>query len=302
MHAEALQGDGSRFGGLTFPRFAPLLKNVSPPLAAWGLSLDEFPVGLGLTRTEAGNTKLLSLYVLPHLRKAGWGSKLLRLLEETHRDLSIAIWAEYTSSLPERRAFEATLRRAGWEAPVVREMRISGLIGPAIAATKAWPGLDDERDRRIGIVFDTWSPGHADALAIGGLMSEAQFLPALAPELYAARIDSSISLAIRQRGRLIGWVFGERVANTVEFGNSVVVNCPSAYITHPLWHTGALARAYFRSLAMAREIYGDDAAAVFYAALPRLRAMAQRRSASIATSVEIFQATKRFGAANQARL
>lgn len=243
---------------------------------------------------EAGQARLLSLYVFSQARGAGWGTRLLKRLEEIHRSNVEVIWTDYASLLPQRSAFESTLRRAGWDPPMVREVRISGSIGPAIAAMTKWPGMDERPDRRRGITFEPWSRAAANEVAIEKLTNEAGFLPALAPALYGSRIDPSISLAIRQQQHLIGWVLGERFSDR-EIRSEIRPNCPTAYVTQTLWHTGVLIRAYFRSLLLAREAYGDEATAVCYAALSRLRTMALRRCNFFATGIEILQAMKRLG-------
>ncbi len=291
MKAETLQYDASRFAKLTFPRFVPLLADIRPPYLACGLCGSEGPVGLALSMIQDGHARLLSLYVVPHARGAGCGTRLLNELEEKHRGSAELIWAEYTSSLPQRCAFERTLRRAGWDPPVVREVRASGAIGPLIAIMRTWPGMDEEQDRRRGVVFEPWLPTAADENAFGELANEAGFLPELAPARYHDRIDALISLAIRREQQLVGWVLGERLPDPPGLG--VRLNCASAYVTQSLWHTGVLIRAYFRTLLLAREAYGAETDVSLYAALPRLRALVARRTNSIATFVDILQAMKK---------
>lgn len=291
MKTEILHGDASRFRGLTFPRFGLLLADVRFPLVARGLSEDGHPIGLGLTRVKDRQAQLLSLAIAPQARRAGWGTKLLRLLEEASHGCAEMMWAEYTSTLPQAAAFEATLRHVQWQPPAVRQVRFAGPIGPALTKMKNWPGMIDRRDRRSGITLEPWNLTAADDPALEQLTGEPEFAAGLSPARNAAQTDPSLSVAIRRNGVLIGWVLIERKPDPS--GHGMVLNCPAAYITRSLWRTGLLVRAYVRSLVQAQRIYGDDALATFYAALPRLQALARIRSAGIATAIEVLQVTKR---------
>ena len=295
MRIEILQGDAARFAGLTFPRYAPLLADVRRPVLAAALFRGPDPVGLALATVEERYARLLSLYVAPQERGAGHGSGLLAHVQGALAPEADLIWAEYTSSLPQRQGFEGAMRRAGWDAPTTREVRVSGPLGPVLALAETWPGLRGARDARLGLTLEPWSDEASDdAAALAELAREPGFIPGLAPGLYLARIDAPISLRIRQHGRLVGWLLAERLTDPAPGHEGAVrLNWPTGYVTGPLWQSGILIRAFVHSLRLARPVYGEEAVASLYAALPRVTAMVRRRSGNTAiTSIEIRQAVR----------
>lgn len=290
---EGLDGEASKFAALTFPRYTSLLDKIGSPFVAVGLSMGSRPVGLALSRVDDRNACLLSVFLSPEVRGAGYGVKLLDCLEQRLVGTADFLWAEYTSSLPQRRAFEGALRRAGWDPPVLRMVRVSGPLASVVKLTRSWPGLRDDRDARLGVAFEPWSIEAGDEAAIRDLMSEPDFLRSLAPDLHAPLIDPSISFAIRRNGKLIGWILGERLAKSPPGSHGVHVNWRAAYVTRSLWRTGVVARAFVRSVVAAQDLYGDEATASLYAALPRVATMVRNRSADPAiSSVDILAAHK----------
>lgn len=290
MRLEILQGDATRFAGLTFPRYAPMLADIRWPVVAAALVRDSEPVGLALAAVEEGHARLLSLSVVPQERGSGHGTELLAFLQEALRSKADLIWAEYTSTLPQRWGFEGVLRHAGWAEPVTREVRVSGRLGPVVDLAERWPGLRGSRDSRLGVTLDPWSDDASDEAAIAGLAGEPGFHPGLAPALYQSRIEAAISVKIRQQGQLVGWLLAERLPSP---GGPVRLNWPTGYVTGSLWHTGLLIRAFVHSLHLARTIYGEDAVASLYAALPRVTALVRRRTEGTAiSSVEILQSVR----------
>ena len=290
MRLDILQGDATPFAGLTFPRFAPLLADIRWPVVAVALVRGSDPVGLALAAVEEGAARLLSLYVVPQERGAGHGTALLAFLERALGSKTSLIWAEYTSTLPQRQGFEGVLRHAGWAEPITREVRVAGPLGPVVGLAERWPGLRGSRDSRLGVTLDPWSDDACDHDAIAALAGEPGFHPGLAPALYQSRIEAPLSVKIRQHGRLVGWLLAERLPDP---GGPVRLNWPSGYVTGPLWHTGLLIRAFVHSLHRARAIHGEDAIASLYAALPRVTALVRRQTeGAVISSVEILQSVK----------
>ena len=60
--------------------FASIIDSLQGSFTAWGLTDARQPIGLALSKSDGDVIQLLSLYVVPETRGAGWGTKLLDAL------------------------------------------------------------------------------------------------------------------------------------------------------------------------------------------------------------------------------
>ena len=212
------------FDAFTYPRYRSLLSAAEPPeksaeriaVAAW---FGAEPAGLALFSRPIREVerRLLSIMVTPLLRRLGIGSKMLALGEDCAVARGVKkLWASHSSQLSARAAFEALLRGAGWARPEEFEYRLAGEAGWSLLALKDWaPFL--ARLEAGGFRANDWNElTGPDREQVAALVQTAvpegdrAFDPldgekrlTLVPEL---------SLLLRRRGEIVGWILGSRGA------------------------------------------------------------------------------------------
>lgn len=198
---------------LTFPPLANRLA-VRRPAGPWrgvvALAAGG-PVGLALVETGARDAaQLVSLAVLPGHRRRGLGSALIAGAEELARDAGApTLEGAYRTSWRQRAAIEALVRSRGWSPPETRLVLARGETGfarhllrnpapelPEGARIFAWEELSTaERDRILERQHqDPWFP------------------EILTPFQEEPRLEPTISVGLRWRGEVAGWMICHRVA------------------------------------------------------------------------------------------
>jgi GNAT superfamily N-acetyltransferase len=204
---------------LTFPPVARRLA-VRPAEGEWRGALavgGEGPVGLALLQAgpRAGGggeetAQLFSLAVLPGHRRRGVGGALVAAAERLAGDAGeLAIEGAYRTSWRSRGAIEALLRSRAWSPPETRLVLARGESGfarrflrapvpelPPEAELFTWDDLPEaERDRILARQReDPWYP------------------EILTPFQEEPRLEPTVSVGLRWRGEVAGWMICHRVA------------------------------------------------------------------------------------------
>jgi GNAT superfamily N-acetyltransferase len=204
---------------LTFPPVARRLA-VRPADGEWRGALavgGEGPVGLALLQAgpragvgAAETAQLFSLAVLPGHRRRGVGGALVAAVEGLARDAGAeTVEGAYRTSWRSRGAIEALLRSRGWSPPETRLVLARGESGfarrflrapapelPPEAELFTWDDLPEaERDRILARQReDPWYP------------------EILTPFQEEPRLEPTVSVGLRWRGEVAGWMICHRVA------------------------------------------------------------------------------------------
>lgn len=205
---------------LTFPPLARRL-TLRPARGAWKgvLALDDAgPVGLALLEMgidtgggqPPGPAQLFSLAVLPGHRRRGIGGALLAAAERLAGAAGAAeVEGAYRTSWRSRPAIEALLASRGWSPPEARLVLARGETGfarriraspapelPPEAAVFSWEALtESEREEILARQrADPWYP------------------EILTPFQEEPRLEPTISVGLRWRGEVAGWMVCHRVA------------------------------------------------------------------------------------------
>jgi GNAT superfamily N-acetyltransferase len=224
--AEVLQ----HYEDLSFPPLARRLA-VKPAAGAWrgAVALDDRgPVGLALLEAGAAadpgdseTAQLFSLAVLPGHRRRGLGGALVAAAERLARDAgSRAIEGAYRTSWRSRRAIEALLAGRGWSPPETRMVLARSETGFARAYLRApAPELPPAAE-----IF-TWEElTAAERERILERQREDPWFPAiLTPFQEEPRLEPTISVGLRWRGEVAGWLVCHRVAfDTLQYSATFV--------------------------------------------------------------------------------
>jgi GNAT superfamily N-acetyltransferase len=210
--AEVLQ----HYEDLTFPPVARRLA-VRPAAGAWrgAVALDERgPVGLALVETGApgdpGTAQLFSLAVLPGHRRRRLGGALVAAAERLARDAGAhAIEGAFRTSWRSRRAIEALLAGRGWPAPETRMVLARGETGFARAYLRA-PAPELPPKAEI-FAWEELTAAERD-LILERQRDDPWFPAILTPFQEEPRLEPTVSVGLRWRGEVAGWLICHRVA------------------------------------------------------------------------------------------
>jgi GNAT superfamily N-acetyltransferase len=211
---------------LTFPPISRRLAVRPPPedgpedgLSSWlgAVALGRRgPVGLvlALGRPAAGHSdaaQVVSLAVHPGHRGRRIGSSLLAALEGVAADAGArAIEGAYRTSWRSRKAIEAMLGSRGWSPPETRMILARGESGFARGILRQpAPELPPEAG-----LFSWETLSEAEAEAIVARQSRDPWYPEiLTPFQDAPRLEPTISVGLRVRGEVAGWMICHRVSH-----------------------------------------------------------------------------------------
>lgn len=227
-----LTGPAEVFAPFTYPRFQPVLsqlsedgarmENMAGTIRAVGVRDGEQPIGLALiqvlpesTRRVRGAARVLSVMVGRHYRREGVGKALLSFLERYAGTQGAEdLFTQYSAQTKERAAFEALLSSCGWSPPALLEFRLSGHADWTERVADQWrPML--ARMRRQGYSSTPWADiSDADRDDAEAVVSEGLIYPLLDFKAFEPHMNPAISIALRQNGKLVGWVLGETLPST----------------------------------------------------------------------------------------
>jgi GNAT superfamily N-acetyltransferase len=206
---------GAAFAHLTFPRYRRLPEKAGDRIVCVGAESDGTPVALaifGRSETEPADASLLSVMVDRRFRRQGLGRELLARGEartRAGRAGHTRLHTTWSSQLPNRRAFEGLLARSAWGMPEVRELRAAGYACEVAAEMSrlepaARPFLPPDAS------IDVWSTvTESEREQLPALVAEISFSQSMSPELWEKVSRPELSLVLRYRGNLAGWVFGQ---------------------------------------------------------------------------------------------
>lgn len=213
---------------LTFPPVARRLA-VRPAEGEWrgALAVGEAgPVGLALVQVpgesgSGGIAQLFSLAILPGHRRRGLGGALVAAAERLAGDAgALEIEGAYRTSWRSHRAIEALLVSRGWSAPETRMVLARGETGFARRFLRSpAPDLPEEAE-----IF-TWEElTQAERDGILARQREDPWYPEmLTPFQEEARLEPTVSVGLRWRGEVAGWMICHRVAfDTIQYSALVV--------------------------------------------------------------------------------
>jgi hypothetical protein len=175
------------------------------------------PIGLALLSRELdqGSWRLWSVAVAPPWRRQGVGLDLMRKAEAEVRARGRQTLVAYHSSrMPRPGVYQALLSSAGWSPPVAGEHRIAARAGWALPAARDWHRLV-QRARIRGYTATPWCELEPDGrAAVEAIVSRGLPLPALDPFRWEQSAEPTVSIALRGKGRVVGWVIGQQDPET----------------------------------------------------------------------------------------
>jgi GNAT superfamily N-acetyltransferase len=202
------------FLGMTYRSFVPLLTALTPdgPAVAIGAFTDQ-PAGLAVAELKSAETAmLLSIYVVPAARQRGIGTGLVTATEEALVARGIVeVHAVYPSGKESTPFVERLLAQRGWSPPRPRMYLFQATqrsLETLLTASWLRPAeLPPEYE------FFPWAE-HTEtdrAVILAGLES-GRFPAMLSPFTEVTSIEPAVSLGLRYRGELYGWMIGHRIA------------------------------------------------------------------------------------------
>lgn len=259
------------FAALTYPRYRPVLlgnpigpQPAGTPIAgncfAVTAHAGDMPAGLALVEGMwGGEARLLSIMVAPALRRRGIGLALLDGLAGMAGDGGFTrLHCFHNNRMRDVPAFEGLLQRAGWSAPMLAEIRLTGPAGFTDAVHPHWQALFDRQDRD-GYSHSLWADRtQADrdelaALHEGGQVEEWLSLQ----DWMLSHADPHVSLLLRRHGRVVGWIIGERNRQWD------CIHYTAGFTIAPLRRCGWMIRGLYEATALQARHYGADHPARF---------------------------------------
>lgn len=258
----------------TFGAYRSCLENFdSERFLAVGAVVDGMPAGLILCRLEDKPlAHILSIYVVPALRRRGFAAELLRRAEERlatagFQELEIS----YRSGREITPGLEALLAREGWPPSSVRQI---------YCRTNGWKMLEagwiQSMDLPPEYEVIPWSEvTDEDRASILARQEEKPFfLPELNPLVHEVNHEPINSLALRLRGEVVGWLITHRID-----GKCIRYTC--SYLRPDLQSVGRLVALYGEAMRRQIAVLGEDSTGIWTVPvkIPRMAAFVRRRFA-----------------------
>ncbi|CAK0741977.1 N-acetyltransferase domain-containing protein [Gammaproteobacteria bacterium] len=219
-----LLGTGQQWGyyTFTFPALRYLLDRLDGD-EVFAIGAEDTvgaPVGLALGRVAASKTEfrqaeLMSIYVIPGMRRRGVGTHLLDTFTVHCRVLGLArIRITYMTGQASTPALEAILARAGWTPPETRMLVVQATLDsirhapwirvlPLPKGTQIVPWVDLTASDRATLAesqnTQPWIPHD------------------LYPFNHEAGCEPTTSLALKEDGHVVGWVINHRVGRVLRY-------------------------------------------------------------------------------------
>jgi ribosomal protein S18 acetylase RimI-like enzyme len=213
------------YAALTYPdlRRTALGRPLREPLlAAVAAPPGGAPLAAAVAEIKAGGeaVEVLSLFVRPAARRRGLAGRLLATLEgEAARRGATRIELLFRSTQAGAPAVRRLLAARGWSAPVPR-LRLGKADARVVEAAVMRP-------RRLpeGYEIFPWAELTADERreVVERQQRSPWFPPALSPFQMEDRVEPALSLGLRHRGRVAGWLICHRVG-------AELVQCTSLFV------------------------------------------------------------------------
>lgn len=297
-----LKGDARLFGGLASRRFHPLLAKADETVVAIGAIAGARPVGLALgTRHEGGGVELLSIAVAPGLRRKGLGLALVKAFEEEARHRGgREIAARINETMAGRAAFETLMAKAGWRSAVEEGLVVVGRAGAMADVAGTWPAISRRIERPDAYRFEPLVLSDADRDDVRRYLSLPGSADMYGPLDERIAYERDYSIAIRRRGRLIGWLMATPADRTFVEADHPGRDLPAlryleAFVDPDYWHSGITVAAYHHCYARQAQAFGHHSLAIYYTSpgRPRMVALTRRRFAALADRLETIFAFRR---------
>jgi GNAT superfamily N-acetyltransferase len=276
---ESLSLPAEEFSHLTYPRCRGWLAHEAPSgvvRIAIGAGWGGYPIGLALLCLEPdeGRWRLWSIAVAPPWRRQGVGLDLMRKGEAEVRARGTQTLVAYHSSrMAHPGVYQALLSRAGWSPPVAGEHRIASRADWALPAAADWHRLV-QRARSRGYTATPWCElDPDDRAAVEAIVSRGLPLPALDPFRWEQSAEPTVSLALRGKGRVVGWVIGQEDPETG------AIHYPAGHVIPGFQRAGWLVVGMLDACRRQVDAFGSDSVAVlstWAANQPMIRLIAER--------------------------
>jgi len=259
------------FASLTYPRYRPVLLDnpIGPQPTGTPIGGNCFavtaemagtPAGLALVEGKwEGEARLLSIMVAPALRRRGIALSLLDGVDGMARDAGFTrLCCFHNNRMRDQPAFEGLLHRAGWSNPVLDEIRLTGPAGFTQAIRPHWQSLFDRQDRD-GYSHSLWAERtQADRDELAALHNGGQVEERLTLQGWMlSHADPHVSLLLRHRARVVGWIIGERNRQLD------CIHYTSGFTIAPLRRCGWMIRGLYEAVALQAQHYGPEHPARF---------------------------------------
>lgn len=210
------------YQGLTFPWLKQHLDHLAPKGAylAIGATMRSQPVGLILASVQSDTNlaNILSIYVMPEHRQKGLGDALLEKIEQTliqRGDRQVSILYPFNLTTP---ILEKILAQRGWSSGVpyswvcttdIQTLKTAPLHlypFPSTYTLFPWQELTSQERETIQQQHNTLN-----------------YPDILSPFKEECLIEPRVSLGLRYRGEVIGWIIGNRVSEDAVYYRSLFV-------------------------------------------------------------------------------
>jgi len=270
-----IDADATAFTAFAFPQRRERLAALAEPWVAIGARWRGVPVGLVLATLQPNGVWLESVMVTATMRRKGIGRALLGALADHARSAGVTkIATQYSSFLPARAALEALLAGSGWQPPAMIDIQLVGLAGAMADGGGAWRPVQRAMRELDEYSVEPFALGAGDDAAIDTLLAAAPELGVPDPRSNAA-LDPEVSVALRHRGALIGWIAAERLTCSTGYGTLVPDATSILYSGARLGeghHKALILVGYYRAFSRQAELHGPASRAV-YRTHPRAAAM-----------------------------
>ena len=208
------------YAGMTFPSLAPGspgLARVTGELLAVSAMCDGTMVGMAVAeRHDDGSAGLVSLMVQPEMRLRGIATRMVAYLQkfltqEGVRELRVRFHASAATTA----SFEPLLRRLAWSAPQTDFVLIQS--SAELLCTTGW---NTRFPLAAPYTLFPWLQATPDDLAAAAALGAPVLL---LPPASMQGVEGAVSLGLRCRGTLVGWLIAHRVdAYTVRYSSLYV--------------------------------------------------------------------------------
>lgn len=271
-----IDGSGGAFAQFAFARRRARLNALDICWIAMGAWWKGVPAGMALVIVKDDVARLDSIMVSARLRRRGIAQALLA---SACREVVAAgldrLETQYSSFLARRDAFESLLSRTGWSSPELIDIIVVGHARAMADGGGAWRPVQRAMRELVDYSVEPFAiAGAKDGMAVDALLASEPELGVPDPRADAAT-DPDISVTIRHRGALIGWVAAQRLHRSIGHG-TLIAEAPSYLYSGARLadghHKALMLVAYYTSFSRQADAHGPGSRAV-YRTHPRAAAM-----------------------------
>ena len=269
-------GDAAEFAAMTFPSFQNIV-DVDERAIALGAKKGDRVCGLAVgyfPAAQEGVAHLLSLFVDTEFRGHGLGETLLRRFEELLRAAGKGcVRTTYMTNKPGIPAFERVLQKCGWDAPQTRMVVLRSTV--PVIRNAPWMRLTELPE---GMDFVAWKDvTEAEREEIRRSHAEKPWIAEdLIPFDHEENCDPATSVALREKGRIVGWVINHQIGPEL-------VRFTCSFIRKDLQRLGRILWLYVESVHRADRHGFKEATWTIPLKHPRTAAFARRWMAPYST-------------------